>query len=267
MLDLSPMGFRKTPFTRELSIPKRFALPHQQEVVDDLLDAISQRMSAAVIAPAGTGKTVALRALVAALPEARYDVRYIKITGLSKRDLCREISVACGLASSGTYPALVRRLQDRLQQATAQDGVRVVVILDEAHDLRPESLGVLRLLTNFEMDSRLVLSVVLAGQPPLRKMLARPEQDAVAQRLAHVATLRLLSRDESTAYVAHRCAIAGATQPPFDADATETLFEMSSGNLRAIDRLALKSIQHAARRGIATVSVSDVAAARNKLLT
>jgi len=267
MIDLSPLGFRKTPFTRELSVQESFPIPHQQEMVQELIEAISHRMSAALIAPAGTGKTVALRALVDALPPARYDVRYVKVTGLSKRDLCREVSVVCGLSPSGTYPALVRKLQDRFEATTGHDGVRPVLILDEAHDLRPDSLGMLRLLTNFDMDSRLVVSVVLAGQPPLRKMLGRPEQGAIAQRLAHVGSLRLLSRDETLAYIAHRCTVAGARQTPLDKDAMEALFEMSSGNLRAIDRLALKALQRAARQGIATASVADVVAARQHLLT
>ena len=80
-------------------------------------------MSAALIAPAGTGKTVALRMLVAALPETRFQVHYVKVTGLSKRDLCKEIAVACGLSPTGIYPALVRKLQDAFVQTTS-DGMR-----------------------------------------------------------------------------------------------------------------------------------------------
>ena len=33
-IDLSPMGFRKTPFTRELAVAERFVLPHQAEATD-----------------------------------------------------------------------------------------------------------------------------------------------------------------------------------------------------------------------------------------
>ena len=213
-IDLSPFGFRKTPFTRELAVSERFALPHQIEVADALAEAVHQRMSAALIAPAGTGKTVALRVLVAGLPEARYQVRYVKVTGLSKRDLCREIAAVCGLTPTGIYPALVRKLQDAFAQCADTDGLRPVLVLDEAHDLRPESLAMLRLLTNFDMDSRLVVAVVLAGQPPLRTLLGRPDQVAMAQRLSHYATLRLLSRDETRAYVEHRCAVTGPGMPP-----------------------------------------------------
>ena len=236
----------------------------QAQVGAALADAMQERMSAALIAPAGTGKTVALRMLVAALPEVRFAVHYVKVTGLSKRDLCKEIAVACGLSPTGIYPALVRKLQDAFAH-TAGDGMRPVILLDEAHDLRPESLAMLRVLTNFEMDSRLVVSLVLAGQPHLRVLLRRPEQAAIAHRLAHYAELRLLSRDETAAYVEHRCTLAGARSNPFDGDAQQTIFEMSRGNLRAIDRLALAALQRAAKSSHSTVSSGDVIAARKSL--
>lgn len=263
--DLQSLGFRKTPFTRELAVTDRLALPHQNDVADALTETVRQRMSAALIAPAGTGKTVVLRVLVNNLPDARFQVRYVKVTGLSKRDLCREIADACGLQVTGTYPALVRRLQEVFAQNADTDGLRPVLVLDEAHDLRPESLAMLRLLTNFDMDSRLVVSVVLSGQPPLRTMLGRPDQAAIAGRLAHYATLRLLSRDETRHYVVHRCAVAGAQDDPFDADAHEAIFEISLGNLRAIDRLALKALERVAKTGAKAVSTGDVIEARKVL--
>jgi general secretion pathway protein A len=259
------MGFRKTPFTREFVVRERYAFPHHDEAVRGLFQAVHKRMSAALISPAGTGKTVVLRVLQAELPDARYNVRYVKVTGLSKRDLCREISAACGVCEAGIYPTLVRRLQDAFLQTTSTDGMRTVIILDEAHDLRPESLAMLRLLTNFEMDSRLVISLVLAGQPPLKALLARPEQEAVAQRLAHCATLRLLSSQETRDYMAHRCALAGAASAPFDDDAHCAIFEMTRGNMRAIDRLALKAIEIAAGAGAQAASAACVLRARELL--
>lgn len=263
--DLSPMGFRKTPFTRELDVNERFGLPYQEDVVAELTDVVTQRMSGTLIAPAGTGKTVALRMLVSRLPEARFRVRYVKVTGLSKRDLCKEVARACGLETAGSYPSLVCKLQDHFVDTAGNDGVRLVVLLDEAHDLKPESLAMLRLLTNFQMDSKLVVSLVLAGQPPLKRLLTQPAAEAVAQRMAHAATLRLLSRDETRAYIEHRCRVAGATVDPFDAQAHEAIFEMSRGNLRAIDRLALKALQAATKAAAQAVSSTEVLVARQQL--
>ena len=129
-LDLGPLGFRKIPFTRELSVTERFVLPQQAEAVEALTEAVRQRMSAALIAPAGTGKTVVLRALVSCLPEARYQVRYVKVTGLSKRDLCKEIAASCGLSPTGIYPALVRKLQDAFEHTSGSEGLRPLIVLD-----------------------------------------------------------------------------------------------------------------------------------------
>ena len=200
----STFGLHATPFTREIRIEDQLTLPMHEEALDGLRRALDGRMSGALIAPSGTGKTALLRRLVAGLPEARYQVRTVKVTGLSKRDLCREIAVVCGVSSDGTYPALVRRLTERFETTLDDGGLRPVLVLDEAHELRPEVLSMLRLLTNFKMDSRLVLSIVLSGQPPLATLLRRDDQEAIARRLVYYATLRTFSDAETRAYVEHR---------------------------------------------------------------
>jgi type II secretory pathway predicted ATPase ExeA len=258
-------GFHAIPFTREIATDHHLRLPFLDEAFTGLLSAVENRMSAALIAPAGTGKTALLRRLRDALPEARYHVHYVKVTGLSKRDMCREIAIACGAQPAGSYPMLVRRLQERFEATAHQEGRRPALLLDESHELRPDVLGMLRILTNFDMDSRLVLSLVIAGQPPLRALLARDEQEAMARRISHYAQLRLLSRDELAQYVAHRCAVAGTARVPFDDRSLDAIFEIGRGNLRATDDLALKSLDHAAAAGHAAVSVQHVVGARKDL--
>jgi general secretion pathway protein A len=140
-----------------------------------------------------------------------------------------------------------------------------VLVLDDAHDIRPDVLAILRVLTNFEWDSRLVVSIILAGQPPLEKLLAKPSCEDVAQRIAFYARLRLLSRDETATYLEHRCTIAGAHTLPFDRAAIDALFEMTRGNLRALDQLALGALDEAAKGRAKTVASSNVAAARKHL--
>lgn len=258
-------GFHTVPFTREITTDHHLRLPFLDAALAGLQSALENRMSAALIAPAGTGKTALLRRLRDALPEARYHVHYVKVTGLSKRDMCREIAVACGAAPAGSYPMLVRRLQERFEATAHQDGRRPVLLLDESHELRPDVLGMLRILTNFDMDSRLVLSLVIAGQPPLRTLLARDEQEAMARRIVHYAQLRLLAREELAQYVAHRCAVAGAAHVPFDDRTLDAIFEIGRGNLRATDDLAFKSLDYAAAAGQAVVSVQHVVGARKDL--
>ena len=261
----SRFGFHATPFTREVRVKDRFRIEAGEQALDQLCQAVEERMSAALIAPPGTGKTTLLRALAERLPETRCRVHCVKVTDLSKRDLCREVAAAIGAECAGSYPALVRRLQERFAGTLDAEGIRPVLLVDEGHDTRPEVLGILRILTNYEMDSRLVVSIVLAGQPPLGKMLGQDRLADVAQRLAHYATLKPLSRPQTKQYVEHRCRIAGASSCPFDPQAVEALYEVGRGNLRATGHLALKALQLAHRAGCDAADANHVAEARGML--
>lgn len=266
MKDLrAQFGFKDLPFTREFRVADRFHLPLFDGALEALLQTVDKRMSGAVIAPAGTGKTALLRALREELPESRYRVHYVKVSTLSRRDLCREIAAVVGVDSTGNFPNLVRRIQERFQEASDTDGVRPVLLLDDAHDLRRDVLGLVRLLTNFDMDSRLVVSVLLAGQAPLAQNLQRPELEDVARRLAHCATLRPLSRDETVQYLDHRVTVAGGRTSPFDTGASDAIYELGRGNLRATDALALKALELCCRAGASAVNANHVVEARKAL--
>ena len=261
----SRFGFHTTPFTREVRVKDRYRIEAGEQALEQLCQAVEERMSAALIAPPGTGKTTLLRALADRLPEARYRIHYVKVTDLSKRDLCREVAAAVGAECAGNYPSLVRRLQEHFANTLGTGGIRPVLLMDEAHDTRPEVLGILRILTNYEMDSRLVVSIVLAGQPPLGKMLGQDKLADVAQRLAHYATLRPLSRPQAKQYVEHRCRIAGASSCPFDPQAVEAIYEVGRGNLRATGHLALKALQLAHDAGCNAVDTNHIVEARGML--
>jgi general secretion pathway protein A len=262
----SRFGFHTTPFTREIAVRERYKADFLEEAVLALAGVAADRMSGALIGPAGAGKTSVLRALVEEhLPEARYRVHYVKISDLSKRDMCREIATAAGVPPAGAYNYLIRNLQARYLAFSETDGLRPVLLIDDAHELRPEVLGVLRVLTNFDMDSRLVLSIILSGQPPLRDLLRRGDLEDVSKRLVHYATLRLLSRPETEAYIAHRSSTAGAVTIPFDTSSIDAIYEIGHGNLRATDILAMKALEVAHQRNSATVDHNHVIAARKVL--
>ena len=261
----SAFGCHATPFTREVRLEDLYHLPFFDQARDGILRAIEKRSSAALIAAAGSGKSTVLRAILGRLPEARYVTHYVKCSEIGKRDMCREIARVAGVPSASSFPTLLHNLQERFESTLADSGRRPVLLLDEAHDLRPDVLAMLRVVTNFQMDSRLVLSFVLAGQPALGKALANEGQDAIARRIVHYASLRPLSRDETAQYVEHRIGAVGARQCPFDAAALDAIYEIGRGNLRATDNLALESLELAAAAKLKVVGTQHVATARKSL--
>jgi type II secretory pathway predicted ATPase ExeA len=262
---LSRFSFHTTPFTREIETQDRFQIEENEKHLEYLQRVLEKKMSAAIVAPAGTGKTMLLRTLTDRLPETRYHVSYLKVTSLSKRDLCREISKALELQQAGNYPTLVRRIQDRFSSTLEIEGRKPILVFDEIQDIRPEVLGLLNILTNFEMDSKLVVGILLAGQPRLKELLSQSRLESVARRMAHFVTLKLLSPVNHVRYIEHRCRVAGAGSSPFDEDSIRSLYELTQGNFRATDYLSLKSLEVAHDHDRTCVNANHVIEARSLL--
>ena len=258
-------GFTEWPFTQEISANKMWRHPGLDELVDELDSAVSARMSVAVIAPSGTGKTALLRRLVERLPETRYLLADIKVTSVSNRDFYRGLARALAVEPTGTWPALLEKLQSYAQTLAATEARRLVIIIDEAQDMRPEVLSTLRVLTNFKLDSELLISIILVGDGGLDTLLHRPNMEALRSRLSRVIRIRLLSRTETKTYIEHRLDLAGARQQILDDSAVEAVYDFSRGNLRAIDHLCRTALDLAARQNLTTIDAGIVTAARKKL--
>jgi type II secretory pathway predicted ATPase ExeA len=112
---LAGFDFHAVPFTREITTDHHLRWAFLDEALAGRLSAALARMPTAITAPAGTGKTALLRRLCSGLPEARDHAHDVNVTGLSKRDMCREIAPACSAAPAGSYPMRVRRLRPRLR--------------------------------------------------------------------------------------------------------------------------------------------------------
>lgn len=258
-------GFTEWPFTSEIPVGKMWRHPGLDELVDDLEATVSARFSAAVIAPSGSGKTALLRRLVERLPETRYRVADVKVTAVGNRDFYRGITRTLGLTPAGTWPSLLDALQAYARTLASSEARRLVLIVDEAQDMRPQVLSTIRMLTNFNLDSELVISVILVGDTGLDTLLHRPDMEALRSRLARVIRLRLLSRTETQSYIVHRLDLVGARSQILDDSAVEAVFDYSRGNLRAIDHLCRTSLALASKKGIDTIDAGLVTAARKRL--
>lgn len=259
--------YSKKPFTREISVKDCFNLPQYEDAVNSLYSSVEDRNITTLISPAGGGKTVVLRSLKERLSVARYQVGYIKVTDLSQRDMCREIAHTIGAKPSSLFYSLVRNIQDCFSESYKDRGIKPVLLIDEAQDMRAETMSILKLLTNFDMDSKLIVSIVLSGQPKLKEVIKREDLIDIAQRIFHHVELRLLTKDEMLAYMRHRCHVSNLSPFPFDEAAVSVIFEISRGNMRVVDYLALKSIEIAMGKKLGSIGQELVLEAKKSLWT
>ncbi len=112
---------------------------------------------------------------------------------------------------------------------------KVILIIDEAQNLSVEVLEEIRLLTNFENDSKKFIQIILVGQVQLEETLKLPELTQLSQRVGFSCRLIPLNYEEIKAYIENRLSIAGVTEPLFTAKAIKEIYVHSKGIPRVIN--------------------------------
>ena len=218
----------------------------------------------------GTGKTTLCRSLLEQLPPS-VDVAFVvnPRQGVEEllRTLCADFRIAVAPSRPGIKP-YIDALQAWLLDADGR-GRQAVLIIDEAQDLDPLVLKLLRLLTNIETATRKLLQIVLVGQPELRDLLARPDMRPFAQRVVARYHLTQLAASEVAAYVAHRLHVAGASPALIPAALAKQIHRASGGVPRLINLVCDRALLGAYVLGQPQVSapilrhaVAEVFAAR-----
>jgi MSHA biogenesis protein MshM len=200
-------------------------------------------------AESGLGKTSAIRNLCAGLPKPDHLVIYLCDTGVSPLEIYRSFALELGLKPSHRRGALWADLKAALIHKVEEQGVKPVLVLDEAHHLSDRFLADLSAFLNFAMDSKNLLTLWLVGQPSLLPPLRYPRQASLARRIVTRVRLEpLTQRADFDAFLDHGLKAAGASQTLFTDTAQELLFRTSRGLPATIARLVREALRMAHER-------------------
>ncbi len=203
-------GLSRTPFAVTPDPAMLFMSRIHREALATIIYGVETRKGFIVCTgEVGTGKSTIIRAF---FDQARADavkLIYIFTPQVTPLEMSRFICQELGLEDPPSIFAAVPRLQLKLLEVF-ESGKTVVLMIDEAQLLPPETLEFLRLLSNFETDTEKLIQIVLVGQPEVDTMLARRDMRQVNQRVALRARLGAFSLEESFEYIEHRLRVSGA---------------------------------------------------------
>ena len=141
---------------------------------------------------------------------------------------------------------IIDALNRFLLEETAK-GHNVVLIIDEAQNLRVKQLEQIRLLSNLETEKEKLLQIVLVGQPELNELLALPSLRQLNQRVAVRYHMLPLQRDEVDKYIKHRLVVAkdksgNNNKVSFTDSAIDSIFNYSQGTPRMVNILCDRAL-------------------------
>ncbi len=229
-------GLKERPFNVTADPNFLFFSRKHREAFDHLIYGIKERRGfLEITGEIGTGKTTLCRALIGQL-DPNTKTAFILNSNLPETQLLFAIVTDFGLnAKPKTKISLLTELNKFLiEQLKA--GSNVVLIIDEAQNLRSAQLEQVRMLSNLETDKDKLIQIVLVGQPELRDKLNSPELEQLRQRISVRYHILPLDKAEISDYITHRMRVAGSDgSVAFSPDAISEIFEYSGGVPRLIN--------------------------------
>lgn len=237
----SYFGLQSRPFSKTPDPKFLFYSRVHEEALARLQIGVEDKEIILLTGEIGSGKTTLSRALMDSIGDSFRVVSILnpRLTpGQFLRVIARRLDIDYNQPKDDLLEDLYRKVYEDYQK-----GITPVIIIDEAQLIPDKStFEEIRLLTNFQLDDENLLSVVLIGQPDLRKRLERKAYLPLRQRIGIMYHLRQLDREEVRQYIAYRLKVAGRTEPLFSDDAIEAICRYSRGIPRNINNIAYNSL-------------------------
>lgn len=247
---LSLYGLKWNPFSTEVPVEALYVSPPHEDFLWRLEHGLVREGGFALITgEPGSGKSVLLRLLDQRLSRLRdVAVAPIERPQSNLADFYREMGDLFGvpLRPHNRWNGF-KMLRERFVAHIENTLVRPVLLVDEAQEVSPELFAELRALSSHHFDSRLLLTIVLAGDARLAHKLEHRDLLPIQSRLRARLTLDYLPPPELRAYLEHLLETAG-NPSLMTPELIATVCDHSLGNVRMMVNLGAQLLTAAAQR-------------------
>ncbi len=185
----------------------------------------------------GRGKTTLVRNWSNGLNPSLFKVIYSSLSTVTVNDFYRSLAISLGAQAAYRKTENFHSIQDEINRLALDKRKTPVIIIDEANHISNAVLNDLKMLFNFEMDSRDRAVILLVGLPALNNNLQLAIHEPLRQRIIMNYNIDGYTKEEGRAYIECKLKNAGCTQPVFENAAIEAVLNASDGTARIINKL------------------------------
>ena len=262
---LSYYGLEFNPFDKDIETKYAFETD-DFKILKNRLEFVKENKTIALItANPGMGKTFALRNFFNELNNNLYKVVYICMSTITTYEFYRQLCFELGIEPPFKKVDMFREIQERILNLSKDKKINVIIVLDEAQYLNSGILNDLKILLNFDMDSKNYVSLILVGQPVLNSILRRNIYDALSQRITVSYNMGGFNKSELNDYIDSRIKLAHGTNGIFNEQAIETIYNASNGSIRVVNNIITKSLIIGKSKQLQTIDSNLILEAVNEL--
>jgi len=258
-------GFTKEPFSPDIRVDDLYHSAALEGAKERFHYAVNLGAISVITGDVGSGKSTALRYASSSLHPSQYQIIPVVASTGSIIEVLKQISMALDIEwTSLSLAKLMHTVRGTITEIGKRKQIPVLII-DEASLLRIEVFAQLHTLGQFEMDSKPLLSIILAGQNNLLDKLMYLTSRPLASRVIGRSHLEGLKQKDMAGYLKHHLEIAGIQEQLFSDEAILAIHQGSGGLLRRANLLAKGSLIAAAREKCMVVSAEHVRMASTEI--
>ncbi|EXJ14536.1 FHA domain-containing protein [Imhoffiella purpurea] len=232
-------GLATPPFRNTSGIADLF-LNGQLSAAQSRLDSVLNGREGGIIvmngAP-GSGKTT-LANHVADRRKDRDRVAKINRTLLAEDEFLQILLHAFDIPSENLTPKQSLERFDTFLRKRERQKKRVILVIDEAQNLKPGVLDMLPHLLRAEDDNRPALFIILIGQDAFEHTLVMHGSRQLKEMILYQTYLTKLNSGDTAGYIQHQLNAAGLTQEnPLSERAMLRIHQLTGGSMRLINTL------------------------------
>ncbi len=228
-------GLKWNPFVPDIPVDALIMSPKINHFIWKVENLVMDGGFALVAGSPGLGKSVAMRLLQEKISIVG-EIAVVEFTRPQSKvaDFYRELGELFGveLRMSNRFGGF-QRLRDKWKEHIGKTLFRPVILMDEAQEMNVEVLSELRLLSGTKFDSKIIITVVLAGDDRLIDKLQAPELAPLTSRMRAKLLLESYGSEELVSLLKESLNRAGNPQLMTN-DLINTIAEHAGGNPRSM---------------------------------
>jgi len=232
-------GLKFNPFSSQVPASALFTLPQVESFCLRIEQQIGEGGFALALGDPGVGKSAALRILSERLSNMRdLSIGLLTRPQANLADFYRELGhlFAVPLSPHNRWNSS-KVLREKWLAHIDASVYRPVLLIDEAQEMKSAVFSELRLLSSADLDSRSILTIILAGDQRLASRLEDMELLPIASRIRSRLRLEALIPKQLHECLNHLLKAAGNPRL-LTASLLATLCEHAAGNLRLLMNMA-----------------------------